>query len=309
MSDLADIADELYTVPPEDFVALRDERAKQARADGDRALATAVARLPRPTIAAWLLNQLVRSEPEEVAQLVALGDALREAQRSLSGPQLRQLSRQRHDVIDGFARRALAPAEEAGRSVTADLSSQVRETLGAAIADPEAGEALLSGRLTKGLAYVGLGDLDEGGAGPRSAGRAAAAPASGTKAKAKAGEAGPSKEAERAARERAEHQARLAEARTEAERLAAAAQEAAEALEAVEHEARGSAEAVDASGERVAALEEELQEARDELERACEESAQVQQRRDDARAEAERSGEELDRAREQVAELERAAPG
>jgi len=157
--DLAGVAAELYALAPEDFVASRDQRVKAARGEGDRALAAAISKLPKPTTVAWLLNLLVRDRPDQVRELIALGDALREAQQSLSGPQLRQLSRRRHDVIEAFTGMAVGPAQETGRPVTATLTTQVRETLTAAIADPEAGEALLSGRLTKGLSYVGLGDV------------------------------------------------------------------------------------------------------------------------------------------------------
>jgi len=170
--DLAGVAAELYALAPEDFVASRDQRVKAARGEGDRALAAAISKLPKPTTVAWLLNLLVRDRPDQVRELIALGDALREAQQSLSGPQLRQLSRRRHDVIEAFTGMAVAPAQETGRPVTATLTTQVRETLTAAIADPEAGEALLSGRLTKGLSYVGLGDVggDAGHEPPAAAG-------------------------------------------------------------------------------------------------------------------------------------------
>jgi hypothetical protein len=171
MIDLAEAAAQLYGLPPEEFVRARAEIAARAKADGDKALAKAVSQLPKPTTAAWLLNQLVRDQPDQVSELMVLGDALRQAQEKLAGPQLRRLSRQRHEVIAGFTRKALAPARKAGRPVTADLSAQVQETLSAAIADPEAGQALLSGRLTKGLSYVGLGDVPLTGAVTTTVGR------------------------------------------------------------------------------------------------------------------------------------------
>ena len=43
--DLDDVADELYAVPPEHFIARRREYEQQARSHGDRALATAVGAL------------------------------------------------------------------------------------------------------------------------------------------------------------------------------------------------------------------------------------------------------------------------
>ncbi len=156
--DLADVADELYALPPEEFVAAREARAKQARADGDRELAAQVRELPKPTVAAWLLNQLARQRPEAVDQLVGLGDELREAQQSLDGDQMRALNQQRQQVVRAFSRQAAQLAEALERPLSDAVAQQVEETLRAAVADADAGQALLSGRLTTALSYVGMGE-------------------------------------------------------------------------------------------------------------------------------------------------------
>ena len=41
--DLDEVADELYAVPPEDFIALRTARQDEAKDDGDKALAKQMA--------------------------------------------------------------------------------------------------------------------------------------------------------------------------------------------------------------------------------------------------------------------------
>lgn len=160
LDELADLTAELYALPPEDFVAVRTARAKQARADGDGGLARRVAELPKPTMAAWLLNQLVRRRPQEVATLVELGDQLRGAQRTLAGGALRALGKQRHAVVAAFARQVADLADELERPLSAAVAHQVEETLRAAVADADAGRALLSGRLTAALSYVGMGEVD-----------------------------------------------------------------------------------------------------------------------------------------------------
>ncbi len=58
--DLEEVADELYAVPPGEFIARRQERVQQARADGDRGLAQAIGALAKPATAAWVVNVLVR---------------------------------------------------------------------------------------------------------------------------------------------------------------------------------------------------------------------------------------------------------
>jgi hypothetical protein len=54
--ELTEIADELYAQPPNAFTAARDEAVARARAAGDRATATQLAALKRPTVGAWLVN-------------------------------------------------------------------------------------------------------------------------------------------------------------------------------------------------------------------------------------------------------------
>lgn len=160
LDDLAAAAAELYGLLPEDFVAARTEAVRRARCDGDRELAQHIGGLAKPTVAAWILNQLNRRRPDAVEQLVSLGGELREAQRSLAGDQMRALTRQRQAVVAAFARQAEELAEELGRPLGAAAVRQVDDTLRAAVSDRAAGDALLSGRLTAAMSYVGLGEVD-----------------------------------------------------------------------------------------------------------------------------------------------------
>ena len=82
---LASVAEELYALSPGDFTAARDERVAQARTSGNRDLARAIGALRRPTVSAWLVNQLVREAGDQVGDLVALGESLRQAQKDLAG--------------------------------------------------------------------------------------------------------------------------------------------------------------------------------------------------------------------------------
>jgi hypothetical protein len=155
--DLDEVADELYEVPPEEFIAVRTTRQDEAKAEGDKALAKEIGSLPKPSTAAWACNLLVRSHREELEGLVELGGLLREAQENLAGDQLRALSSQRTQLISALTRQAAALARQAGRPVSTAVADQVEETLRAAMADPEAGEALLTGRITSSMSYNGMG--------------------------------------------------------------------------------------------------------------------------------------------------------
>ena len=136
--DLERVTDELYGAPPERFTARRDELARQAAAEGDKALAASVRALRRPTAAAWVVNHLVRQDLEAVEALVALGERMREAQSTLSGAQMRALSRERQSVLRDLVRHAAALA---GGSVSASVTSEVEQTLRAVIADADASAA------------------------------------------------------------------------------------------------------------------------------------------------------------------------
>ncbi|MFF7946559.1 hypothetical protein [Streptomyces griseorubiginosus] len=149
--DLDAVADELYALAPSDFTAVRGERAKAARAAGDRELAEHIRRLPRPTLAAWASNLLVREQPDEVQRLLRLGEGLRQAHQDLDGDQLRELSAQQHQVTFALSRQAGRLTAQAGQHLSDDMRQQVQDTLHAALADPQAAEQWARGRLAKPL--------------------------------------------------------------------------------------------------------------------------------------------------------------
>ncbi|MEJ7743055.1 MAG: hypothetical protein WKF73_11155 [Nocardioidaceae bacterium] len=97
--DFEAVVDELYGLPLKEFTAARKERAKAARAEGNPELSAVIQALDKPTVAAWLTNQLVRVHREEVDALLELGADLREVMADLSGDELRELTRQRHQLV------------------------------------------------------------------------------------------------------------------------------------------------------------------------------------------------------------------
>ncbi len=157
---VAEVADELYALTPADFTAARDERARQVRAAGQRDEAAAIKKLARPTASAWLVNQLARAAPDRMIRLYELGEELQEAQRTLAGDRLRELSVQRRQVINDLLPAASDLAGRADQPASAAVLGEVRATLEAALADADARAAVRSGRLTKALAYAGLGEVD-----------------------------------------------------------------------------------------------------------------------------------------------------
>jgi hypothetical protein len=159
--DLDSVADELYGLPPEEFIATRTAREKQAKAAGDRELADAIRQLVKPNTVAWLANQLVREHRDEIGPLLELGAGLREATATLSGDELRTLGRQRHQLIYALVQLARALAVATGRKVSDDTVRGLESTLNAALADESAAALLLAGRLTDSLERTGFTPSDD----------------------------------------------------------------------------------------------------------------------------------------------------
>jgi hypothetical protein len=155
--DIDEVADELYGLDPGEFVDARKERVAQARKAGDRELATAIGTLRKPTLVAWVVNVFAREEPDQVKQLLELGEALRDAQRHLSGDDLRALTTQRQRVVRAMARRAGEVATERGHKVSETALREVGQSLHAALADPEVAELVRAGRLVTAVSYSGMG--------------------------------------------------------------------------------------------------------------------------------------------------------
>jgi hypothetical protein len=161
--DLLEVADELYGLALPEFTPTRDARAKELKAS-DAALATRVKALRKPSMAAWVVNLLVRLESEQVTQVLQVGTALREAQASLAGEELRALTRQRRQLTAAVTTRARALAAEHGQKVTSAVSDQVEATLTAAMVDEDCAAAVRSGLLVAPLASTGVESVELGAA-------------------------------------------------------------------------------------------------------------------------------------------------
>lgn len=168
--------DDLYRESLEEFTAGRNELAKELRSDGEATAADWVKGLRKPSRAAWLVNQLSARKPDEVASLLRLGSELRAAQEEmLAGSpdrdKLREAAQREQRTVDSLLRAAEAMGGEHG--VGSQILTRVGETLQAAAGDPEIGNAIERGRLTREQRAASVGLI----------GTAAPAPARGRKGK------------------------------------------------------------------------------------------------------------------------------
>jgi hypothetical protein len=146
--DLGEIADALYALPQGEFTAARADYVKAARAEGDRELSATIGKLRRPTAAAWLVNQLAREQPAEVARLAALGVRLRAAHHDVDGAAIRELSRDRHALMGALVAAARDVGRRDGQPLSDAVVRELEDMFTAALADADAASTLATGRLS-----------------------------------------------------------------------------------------------------------------------------------------------------------------
>jgi hypothetical protein len=232
-------AGDLYGLPLERFVAQRTALSRELRAEGRRAEAAEIARLRKPSVAAWAVNQLVRTQGASVRELFGAGDRLREAhQRAVSGrgdgEALRAAAEQERAAVDALVSAARGLLTSDGHELSPAIVDRVSETLHAGALEDHARDQVRDGRLERELRHVGLGDPSVAGAGaattPAPEGRRD--PKRAETEQAEAGRAGRERtEERRAARERAKARESARNAEAAAKRGAARAARAVQAGE------------------------------------------------------------------------------
>jgi hypothetical protein len=153
---------DLYGLPLDRFVPERTALARELRKAGKRDDAEAVAALRKPSVAAWAVNQLVRTQGRAIAALFAAGDAVQRAQADLlagdgDSSVLRQgLNDERQAVADLVAvARGLLTSN--GHELSPATLERVSETLDAAALEDEARAEIREGCLDHELRRIGLG--------------------------------------------------------------------------------------------------------------------------------------------------------
>lgn len=165
MTAAADAAiDELYGAPLEEFVSERTRLSKQLREAGDADGAAAVAKLRKPVLAAWTLNQLARRNRREVDLLLDAGHRLREAQAgALGGAAKDDFDRARKtesDALRALTREAEELLRERG-STSSSVLDQVTTSLRSAAVSSSGRELLARGCFVEPLQSEGFDILGE----------------------------------------------------------------------------------------------------------------------------------------------------
>ncbi|MFJ6280150.1 transposase [Arthrobacter subterraneus] len=286
MTDLADIASELYAQTLDAFTAARNERAKNL---DDKALAKDVRALRKPSASAWVLNMMTVYRGDHLREALTLGAAMREAQEQLDRSELKKLGAQRQQLVSALVKDGAALAGELGHPPSPATALEVEQTLKAAMADAGTAAAVSTGRLVRALEASGWEAVDLSGAvgGPFDSG----APAAGSPAD---GDSDAEPEADPAAEARAD----LDDAEDRSEETAAALKRAQERVEQLDRDRESLAQQVKDLRKRIRALEQEIDIIDDDADDAARE-------RTEAERTAKEAAREVVRARKAVEKLTR----
>ncbi|MFG1700118.1 hypothetical protein [Nonomuraea sp. NPDC049309] len=282
--DLDEVADRLYGLPPQEFTAARTREARAAKEAGDVRLSREVAKLRKPTVSAWAVNRLSREHPDELRELLEVGERLRAAWREQDADALAELVRLRGEVTATVGRLARRAGD-----LSAAAATEVDQTLDAALVDEQAAEEVRRGRLAKPLRYSGFAPAPvtrerpsrRKKDGPETANQAASDESASDESASEesASEESASEELgavqDEEARRRAEEAARKAREREEAE---AAHREWAAQLETARKEHDERAEKVARLERKLAKARKKLEDARQRLEVARREERHARQR-------------------------------
>ena len=147
---LRDEVGRLTRHPPAEFTAARTARAKALKADGEAALAKALAATKRPTVPAWAADQLAHHHGDELDALLEAAGVVHDAQSAASPD--RDAVRDATRTFTGQVRALRSLAAELlranGTPPDAHLD-EVEATLLAAASDPVVAAELRAGALVR----------------------------------------------------------------------------------------------------------------------------------------------------------------
>jgi hypothetical protein len=284
--------DRLFAAPLKTFVAERKRLADRLKVSGDPRAAKALAKTPRPSVSAWIVNQLARQDGPLLRDFAELTDRLRGAQGQIahagSDEGASELLAEHRAAIKRLRGRAEEILRASGQAVRPQILDRVLRNLRLGMVDPQLRPTIERGRLVEDVA------AEEGFAGLFGRSVESAAASSGasdgsaeeprhhpddrgqgdSRARARSGEGAPDAKARRAALEAARAAAaRAAEetkarARAQAER-ARARGEAEVRLRTLQARADGAGRSLEKARRSVEAARQALAQAEDDLQAAA----------------------------------------
>jgi hypothetical protein len=151
--------DKLFQVPLTEFTSARNALAAKLKKEGDVAAAERVKTTAKPSVSAWVANQLYWKYRKSFERLIAAGEQFRKAQSAqLSGKtaDLRAPLEARREALAELTRQASDILRDTGHPPSPDTMRRVTTTLEALATYGEQAGAPLAGRLTGDVAPPGF---------------------------------------------------------------------------------------------------------------------------------------------------------
>ncbi|MEO8464348.1 MAG: hypothetical protein ABI640_03340 [Gammaproteobacteria bacterium] len=169
---MEDEIDALFKLPLGEFTPARNALAARLKKAGEQAEADAVKGFSKPSVAAWVVNQLYWQHRKPFARLIEAGDRFRQAQSKHrhNSPELREHLEDRRNAQAALVQIANDVLQHAGYSGAQNMLRRVTTTLEALATYGSLPDAPQAGRLTADLAppgfemLAGLLPLSGGGA-------------------------------------------------------------------------------------------------------------------------------------------------
>jgi hypothetical protein len=143
--------DRLFQLPLSEFTAARNALANGLKKEGHSDAAARVKTLAKPSISAWVANQLYWRHQQAFERLLSAGDRFREAQAAqLAGraADVRAPLDERREALADLARLASEILRDAGHPASPDTMRRIMTTLEAVATYGEQAGAPHAGRLT-----------------------------------------------------------------------------------------------------------------------------------------------------------------
>lgn len=174
-----DDLDRLLATPLPTFIEERRRLADALKAAGRRDDAKAIAKINKPSVPVWVVNQLARSEESLLTRLGVLTDELREvpapASAAAAAAGYGQLVTEHRDVLRSLRGAAERILTAAGHDAGPALLERIVHSLRAGMADPDTRAAIERGRLLREIGEVDFTSM-LGGTGAPTPGSADRAP-------------------------------------------------------------------------------------------------------------------------------------
>jgi hypothetical protein len=287
--------DALFKLPLEEFTAARNVLAARLKKQGHQAEASEAKALVKPSVSAWVVNQIYWRHRGLFDRLIEAGDRLRRTQAQLTSDSARESANTRRETVAALTSIAEGLLSGANYNATRDVLRRVTSTLEALSSYGSLPGAPVAGRLIDDVQPPGFGAV--AGFAPDGGKRSASA----TQLPMRLPEAAAKPRANRdsaAARRDQEHRRKLMSAAKTAVR------EAERAMNAVRKQAERAAARAQAADKRAKQIEDERVRLEKQLARVAKEAEAAMQSASDATASANEAAQAVEAA-ERALELTR----